>query len=160
IRFDKAMAKDFPSNDRFPNAPYQIFDGQGIQTKEGQLGGYYPLLRRTLYGPKGDVIKASSPNHYALNVVDENGNGQNYTYRLKLLEKNLIEFESEQAQRKITKTFAFAKNPQDAPYCIEVSIKVEGDARNLWLTSGVPEVELISGDAAPSLKYLTVKSNQ
>src|SRR4029079_18006271 len=60
----------------------------------------------------------------------------------------------------ITKTFAFAKNPQDAPYCIDVTIKVEGDARNLWLTSGVPEVELISGDAAPSLKYLTVKSNQ
>lgn len=160
IRFDKIMAKNFPGNDHFPSSSYQIFENQSIQTKEGKLGGYYPLLRRTLFSPKGDVIKHSSSRHYALNVIDDNPNAQDQIYRVKRFEKNLIEFESDQSQRKITKTFAFAKNPKDAPYCIEVAIKVEGDARNLWLTSGIPEVELISGDPAPSLKYLMTKSNQ
>lgn len=160
IRFDKTMAKDFPGNDRFPSHTYQVNEGQGIQTKQGRQGGYYPLLRRSLISAKGDVIKSSSPRYYALNVIDENASGSEQIYRIKRLEKNLIEFESEQSQRKVTKTFAFAKNATNTPYCIEVTVKIEGDARNLWLTSGVPEVELISGDPAPALKYLITKSNQ
>jgi YidC/Oxa1 family membrane protein insertase len=36
---------------------------------------------------------------------------------------------------------------------------VEGDARNLWVTTGVPEVEMISDNPAPSLKYLINKTN-
>ncbi|HEY2811225.1 MAG TPA: membrane protein insertase YidC [Rhabdochlamydiaceae bacterium] len=160
IHFDKVMAKEFPGNDRFPSSAYQIHEGNSIQTKQGQAGGFYPLLRRTLYSSKGDVIKKSSPQHYALNVIDEASPGVEQVYRLKRLEKNLIEWESEQANRKITKTFSFPKNSADAPYCVDVAIRVEGDARNLWLTSGIPEVELISGDPSPSLKYLTTKSNQ
>src|SRR5690348_17301761 len=144
IRFDKVMAKEFPGNDQFPSVAYQINDGSGIQTKEGQLGGYYPLLRRSLFGAKGDVLKKSSPRYYALNVVEDTPGAAEPIYRVKRLEKDLIEFESDQPQRKITKTFSFAKNAANAPYCIETSIKVEGDARNLYLTSGVPEVELIS----------------
>jgi YidC/Oxa1 family membrane protein insertase len=159
IRFDKVMAKEFPGNDSFPNSSYQINDGSGVQTKEGQIGGYYPLLRRSLFSTKGDMIKQSSSRYYALNVVEENAHVPE-VYKVKRLEKDLIEFESQQPHRKITKTFSFAKNPNDAPYCIETTIKVEGDARNLYLTSGVPEVELISGDPAPSLKYLITKSNQ
>lgn len=160
IRFDKIMAKEFPGNDKFPSFPYQINQGSGVETKEGCVGGYYPLLRRSLFSAKGDLLKPSAPRLYALNVIEETPNTQEQVYRLKRLEKNLIEFESEQSQRKITKTFSFAKNPKEAPYCIELMIKIEGDARNLFLTSGVPEVELISGDPAPSLKYLVVKSNQ
>jgi YidC/Oxa1 family membrane protein insertase len=160
IRFDKVMAKDFPGNDHFPSFSYQINEGQGIQTKEGQIGGYYPLLRRSLFGAKGDMLKQTSPRFYALNVIDDNPNAPAQIYRVKRLEKNLIEFESEQSQRKITKTFTFAKSAENAPYCIEAAIKIEGDARNLYLTSGIPEVELISGDPAPSLKYLITKSNQ
>lgn len=163
IRFDKLMAKDFPGNDHFPSFTYQVNDGNGIQTKEGQIGGYYPLLRRSLYSAKGDLIKHNSPRHYALNVIDDSASSSQASesiYRVKRLEKNLIEFESQQSNRKITKTFTFAKNAQEAPYCIETTIKVEGDARNLYLTSGIPEVELISGDPAPSLKYLITKSNQ
>ena len=161
IRFDKLMTKELPGNARFPSSTYQVNEGNGIQTKQGQVGGYYPLLRRGLFSSKNDLIKPSSPRYYALNVIDEGASdsGQEL-YRLKRLEKNFIEFESEQSNRKITKTFAFAKNPDEAPYCIEVSVRVDGDARNLWLSSGVPEVELISGDPTPALKYLITKSNQ
>lgn len=159
IRFDRLMAKDFPGNDRFPSAPYQVNEGSVIQTKQSISGGYYPLLRRTLYGAKGEVIKAASPRYYALNILDENLQESDVSYRIKRLEKDLIEFEAMQEHRKITKTFSFAKSAE-APYCIDVAIRVEGDARNLYLTSGIPEVELISGDAAPSLKYLVTRSAQ
>lgn len=159
IRFDRLMAKDFPGNDRFPSVPYQVNEGGMIQTKQSVTGGYYPLLRRTLYGAKGEVMKAASPRYYALNILDENLQESEVSYRIKRLEKDLIEFEAMQDHRKITKTFSFAKSAE-APYCIDVAIRVEGDARNLYLTSGIPEVELISGDAAPSLKYLVTRSAQ
>lgn len=158
IRFDKVMAKELPGNDQFPNVSYQINEGSGIQTKEGQPGGYYPLLRRSLFGARGDLLKKSSPRYYALNVVEDTSGASEPVYRVKRLEKDLIEFEFDGPQRKITKTFSFSKNA-NAPYVIETSIKVDGDARNLYLTSGVPEVELISGDPAPAVKYLTTKSN-
>src|ERR1700722_2692501 len=35
IRFDKIMARDFPGNDKYPEHPYQVNEGQGIQKKEG-----------------------------------------------------------------------------------------------------------------------------
>lgn len=159
IRFDRIMAKEFPGNDHFPSAPYQISDGTSIQSKEGVIGGYYPLLRRTLYGPRGEVIKPVSSRYYALNILEENAAEVEEQYRVKRLEKDLIELESIQANRKITKTFSFSKSSQ-APYCIDVTIKIDGDARNLYLSSGIPEVELISGDAAPSLKYLITKNGQ
>jgi YidC/Oxa1 family membrane protein insertase len=159
IRFDRVMAKDFPGNDHFPIMPYQMSDGTTIQRKESVVGGYYPLLRRTLFGAKGEVIKPVSSRYYALNIIEENPQETEEFYRVKRLEKDLIELESTQANRKITKTFSFAKSP-NAPYCIDVSVKIDGDARNLYLTSGVPEVELISGAVAPSLKYLITKNGQ
>lgn len=159
IRFDRIMAKEFPGNDRFPSVPYQINNGTNIEKKEGVVGGYYPLLRRTLYGAKGEVIKPVSPRYYALNILEEGAQEAEEYYRVKRLEKDLIELESTTANRKITKTFSFAKSA-DAPYCIDVSVKIDGDARHLYLSSGIPEVELISGNAAPSLKYLITKNGQ
>ena len=66
-------------------------------------------------------------------------------YQLKRFEKNLIEFELVTDKRRITKTFSFPSDIVDAPYCFNLSIKVEGDARPLYVQLGIPEVELISG---------------
>ncbi len=160
IRFDQVLAKEFPGNDHFPSFPYQINRDAAVSSiPQGSVGGYYPFLRRTLFDAQGKVIKRANPRYYALNVIDDQ-ESTSPVYKLKRLEKNLIEFELEQSQRKITKTFAFAKDPHEAPYTIEATIKVEGDGRNLWLTSGVPEVELISSDPAPALTYYMTKSNQ
>ncbi len=160
IQFDKTIQQDFASNDHFPAHPYQINDGVSIQKKEmGQLGGYYPLLRRTLIGPRGDVIKKFPSQFYALNTVTDERGQESPLYRLSRFEKDLIEFQLDAPNRKITKTYSFPKDQANTPYCVEVSIRVDGDARGLWLNSGIPEVELISGDPAPSIKYLTTKSN-
>ncbi|MBI3236321.1 MAG: membrane protein insertase YidC [Chlamydiales bacterium] len=161
IDFDRVMLKQFPFNDRFPSTPYKIHTEKGIEAfSQGNLGGYYPLLRRPIMHPKGGVAVPTSSAYYALNTLADDGSLNNRVYSLKRLEKNLIEFELVQNQRRIVKTYSFPQVTEDSPYCIELAIKIEGEGRNVWLTSGVPEVELISGNPAPTLKYRITRSNQ
>ncbi len=161
IGFDRVMLKNFPYNDRYPAFPYQINKGNGLEkVSEGTLGGYYPLLRRSIMSPQGGVAIPNAPRYYALNTLADDGSLNNQAYQVTRLEKNLIEFELNQPQRRIIKTYSFPKDPNDAPYCIELTVRIEGEGRNVWMTSGVPEVELISGNPAPTLKYRIIRSNQ
>lgn len=161
IGFDRTMQEDFPFNDRFPNFSYQINQGSGIESiSEGKAGGYYPLLRRSIMGAKGGVAISVSPRYYAFNTLADDGSLDNQVYRMTRLEKDLIEFELVQSERRIIKTYAFASDADKAPYCIAMTLRVEGEADNVWMTSGVPEVELISGNPAPSLKYRSMKTAQ
>ncbi len=160
IEFDRTMAKEFPFNDHFPAFPYQIVKDASVQNvAEGTLGGYYPLLRRSIKGQNDSVIYNTPSRLYALNIVADDGSLDGQTYQVSRLEKDLIEFELVQPQRRIVKTFSFAKDPQKAPYCIDMTVRMEGDVRNLWITSGVPEVELISGSSTPLLKYRPTNIN-
>lgn len=139
IETDATLKKDYPQNDLFPKGPYQTYSGQ---INKGVVGGYYPLLRRD-----------APAEHYGLAVISDESLTNHTTFRLKRLEKNLIELEGENENRRITKTISFPENPHDAPYCFDVNIKIEGNPRGLMLTTGVPEVELISGSWTPTLKY-------
>lgn len=161
IGFDRTMLKEFPYNDRYPQFPYQIQRGNGVESvSEGTLGGYYPLLRRAIVGPRDSIYAPPSHRHYAFNILADDGSLDRQLYRVTRFEKDLIEFELAQSGRRIIKTYTFAPNPLEAPYCLSLTIRVEGNAQNLWLTSGVPEVELISDSPAPSLKYRLLKTNQ
>ncbi len=143
IRVDKIMEADYAKNDHFPEFAYQKPDGS---EQTGAVGGYYPLLRRSIVGKTKE-----NPRYYALNVI---GNEErNLVYNVTKYEKDMIVFEGVSENRKIVKTFSFPKEGKNAPYCFDLSLQVEGDARGLMLTSGVPEVELISGNPAPALKY-------
>jgi YidC/Oxa1 family membrane protein insertase len=150
IDFDKEMQANAPKNDRFPTFPYQTMNGT---VQEGKLGGYYPLLRRPVFNEKGNLLTPISPNTYACSLISQDGDLDGLTYRVTKFEKNLIQFEASHGGRKIVKTYTLPKNPKEAPYCLDVSIKVDGNTKGLWVTSGVPEVELISGNYSPSLKY-------
>ncbi len=139
IEADRVLTEDYAKESRFPLGAYQTYEGKKA---EGKLGGYYPLLRR-----------GSPAAYYGLAVAGEAEDAVATTYRLKRLEKNLIELEGETDNRRVTKTFSLPENSELAPYCFDVTISIEGDGRSLWLTTGVPEVELISGSSAPTLKY-------
>lgn len=153
IEFDRLMAKHHPNNDLFPSSPYKKWAQNGIETHpHGTVGGYYPLLRRTVEGTSSHISKRLSPYYYGLNLVSTQG-GEIPVYKMTRLEKNLIELESIEPNRKITKTYTFPKNCKESPYFFDLKVKVEGDARNLALSSGIPEVELISGSWSPTLKY-------
>jgi YidC/Oxa1 family membrane protein insertase len=155
---DRDIGKDSPLNDRFPLSAYSIQTGNGVRKiSEGAVGGYYPLLRRALLNQKQAQVRAVD-RYYALRVKSDHPESDSKPYTLKRLEKDLIEFELSEGGRTITKQFRLPANPEETPYCIEASIKVEGDGRGLWLTSGIPEVELISDSAAPALTYKITKS--
>lgn len=161
IQLDRTFKESYAFDDHYPSFPYYMNDGTGVKKIDRlATGGYYPLLRRTLFSPKPQIPPQSPVNHYALGITSESQGEQGKPFTLKRLEKNLIEFELVDADRKITKIFSFPKDPQKAPYVLEVSIKIDGDSRGLWLTGGLPEVELISDNAAPAMTYRFTKANQ
>lgn len=152
IGFDQDILEDYSSNANFPNYPYfGINESGALVKKEPALGGYTPLLRRDLKNDEGKTIFTVPSHLYALNLVPEGNQDKEIHFQMKRMTKNSIEFESVSSQRRITKTFSFPS--EDAPYAIDVAIRVEGDASGLWLTSGIAEVELISGSYSPLLQY-------
>lgn len=146
IRTDKILKKYYPQDDLFPLGAYQTSDHQN---KSSQVGGYYPLLRRGL-----------SPDLYGLAVTSGNQESSLKSFSLKRFEKNLIEFEGVIGGCKITKTFSFPQEMDKAPYCLDLTLTVEGDASHLWLTTGIPEVEIVSNSSNPSLKYRETRNKK
>lgn len=167
ISFDRDMVEDHPYNARFPAHPYHTAGAAGatafVDHAEGVLGGYYPLLRRDLIIQKKGQKKIVRipPRFYALNIVSEYPEVAELVYTVKHFDSKSIVFEAEQPNRKITKSYSINDGTKDAgPYTIDLTIKVEGDGRGLWLTTGVPEVEWISGAPAPVLKYRMTRNNK
>lgn len=114
------------------------------------LGGYYPLLRRGIWNSKTIEM---SPQFYALNIVSEYPEMAELVYSVKEFTAKKIVFEALQPHRKITKTYTLKEGHSGAPYCFDLQIQIEGDSRGLWLTSGIPEVEIISNHSSPQIQY-------
>lgn len=157
IEFDRDIVEHHPYNARFPSKPFYTAsdkpEGPYMEHIEGKLGGYYPLLRRDLIESHHRKSIRIEPRFYALNIVSEYPEVAKQIYTVKQFDKQTIVFESEQHHRKITKTYSIAVEEKGAPYSIDLTIDIQGDARGLWLTTGIPEVEWISGGPAPALKY-------
>lgn len=163
IQFDRDMVEHHPYNAHFPSHPYFTAGNQKgeafTEHREGALGGYYPLLRRDLIQQDRRKSIRIHPRFYALNIVSEYPETAELVYEVKSFTKDSIVFEASQGHRKITKTYSIASDVQ-APYAIDLTIQVEGDSRGLWLTSGIPEVEWISGAPAPSLKVRITRNKK
>ncbi len=163
IEFDRDMVQNHPYNAHFPGKPYYTAsnnkDGKPKLQQQGKLGGYYPLLRRNLIekAPRKSIF--IKPSYYACNIVSEYPELAEMVYEVKKFDNSSITFESSQGHRRITKTYSFEES-KDAPYCINLEINIEGDSRGLWITSGIPEVEWISGGPAPALKYRITRNQQ
>lgn len=157
IEYDREMLVDAPQNAHFPSHPYYTApkkpNGSPIAHQEGTLGGYYPLLRRDLIGATPDKSFKISPEFYALNTVSDFPEVAELIYEVTHFDETSITFEANQPHRKIVKTYRIFPGQEGAPYIIEAEFNIEGDSRGLWITSGIPEVELISGSPAPALKY-------
>lgn len=164
IEFDKEILENHPYNARFPSHPYykpsSNASGPYELVKEGHLGGYYPMIRRDLIESIGKKTIKVKPEYYSLNITSEYPEVANLVYEVKQFDKNSIVFESTQGHRKITKTYSIGNENETAPYTIDLAIKIEGDGKGLWLTSGIPEVEYISGSQAPSLKYRITRNRK
>lgn len=157
IEYDRDMVQKHPYNAYFPAHAYYT---AGLELhQKGMLGGYYPLLRRDLIEKAPRKSIRVTPRFYATNIVSEYPELAELVYEVKKFDNNTIVFEANQPHRKITKTYTL--NPEKkAPYVFDLNIQIEGDGRGLWLTSGVPEVEWISGGPAPSLKYRITRNQK
>ncbi len=159
IGFDRVMEKEYPYNAHYPSAPfYRWTEGQSLKAEKTSLSGYYPLLRRSVVGIGNLPIYPMPAQNFAFQVISDSEVFSAPTYQLTRFEKDLIEFEFSDDKRKITKTYSLTS--EKTPYCLDVEIKVEGDSRGLWITTGIPEVELISGNFSPVLKYLINKNQK
>lgn len=139
IWVDETLQKKYSQDDYFPAGPYQTYQGS---FNRGELGSYYPLLRR-------DV----APAYYGLATASTNPESAKTNYRLKKLEKNLIEMEGTTAGVRIRKTYKLPEDPSATPYTFEYSVQMDSNPMELTLSTGIPEVEIVSGSSTPSLKY-------
>lgn len=161
IEIDREMVKDHPYNAHFPDHPYFTPNSDSSSSantssftlhEKGQLGGYYPLIRRDLIESDNKKNISINPEFYALNIISEHPEMANLVYKVTHFDGKSIVFQATQYNRVITKTYSFDES-SDAPYTLKLEIKIDGDKRGLWLTTGVPEIEWISGGPAPALKY-------
>lgn len=153
IEFDREIAKHSPANAHFPARPYYKPGSKdetqpGIQP--GHVGGYYPLLRRGIQNKPNLQI---APQYYALNLISDYPEMAKLVYKVTEFTENKIVFVATQPNRKITRTYTLAPGSEGAPYILDLSLKIEGDSRGLWLTSGVPEVEIMSNSSSPQIQY-------
>jgi YidC/Oxa1 family membrane protein insertase len=153
VAFDRTINEIAKKDSLFPLNDYQTADG----LKKPKEGGFYPLLRRSLYSPHtGRWNPLPLANSAGYIVSKENSDAP---WKMTSISKDTIVFESKNAERLIRKTFSFVTDV-DAPYSIDLKIEIEGDAKGLSLTSGIPEVEWISNAAAPEIKYRITKKNR
>jgi YidC/Oxa1 family membrane protein insertase len=157
IGFDRILATDYPANAHFPGHPYLTFDSKEIHPPE-KVGGYYPLLRRGIWN--GKESKGISPQYYALNIVSEYPEMAELVYSVKEFTSTRIVFEAVQPHRKITKIFTLPEGSSSAPYSFDLQVNIEGDSRGLWLSSGIPEVELISNSSSPQIQYRLMRKGK
>lgn len=163
IDFDRKMADDHPYNAYFPAHAYytpSTAGGDFELHEKGTLSGYYPLLRRDLIELPPRKSKTVKPQYYALNIVSDYPEVAELVYELVHFDNRSITFKAEQSHRKITKTYSIEEVDHEVPYCLNLVIDIEGDSRGLWLTTGVPEVEWISGGPAPALKYRITRNKK
>ncbi len=162
VGFDTSMQKQCPYNDHFPSSPYYKATGSGSIEKvsPSSTGGYYPLLRRDIFNTQKEIVYKVDPKFYALTLLADTGRKTPEVYKMRRLEKNLIEFEGRVNGKSVIKTFSLPVDPQKEPYCFHLSVQTQGDTRGISLTSGIPEVEIVSGSASPSIKYFLRKNKK
>lgn len=150
IGYDREMEKLYPQNDQYPSYSYYTPDG----FHEGrQLGGYYPLLRRDLVDPKSGKIQRVPPRYYALNLISKYPELSELVYEVTHFDSHKLVMEANQNHRRIVRTYELPQDLEASPYVLDVTIQIEGNSQGLWLTTGVPEVEMLGKKPAPALKY-------
>lgn len=165
IEFDREMVNSHPENAYFPSHPYHTPASESgkepVLHEQGTLGGYYPLLRRDLIEKSPSKNIKIKPAYYALNIVSEYPEMAEMLYEVKSFDDRSITFEANQNHRRITKKYYLGDQTHpEGPYCLNLDLQIEGDGRGLWLTTGIPEVEWISGGIAPSLKYRVTRNQK
>ena len=160
IEIDQQLATKNNPNAQFPLSNFIIANSNGLQSPK--QGGYYPLLRRGIKESDDKYLKNVSAEFYGLALLsDENKGLSEAVYEMSSLTKDSITFQTSSFGKKITKKYQFAKDQNGyIPYSILLNISVDGEVRDLLVSTGVPEAEIISSAPSPELKYLYQKKKK
>lgn len=151
IGLDREIVQDSPQNALFPLHPALNFEGK---VTKPQSGGFYPLLRRGIVGDEKQSLYTSSAT-----LVSDYPELSTMEFTPVEFRQNEISLEGKGFGRTIKKKFSFIPLPEiepkkgSLPYCLQIDITVDGERKGLWVTSGIPEIEFISGSVAPQIKY-------
>ena len=100
--------------------------------ESGNLGGYYPLLRRDLIEKPPYPLVKVPPRFYALNIVSEYPEIAELVYNVVHFDNSSITFEAIRSNRRIIKKYSLGSHDQEeGPYCLNLEIKIEGNANGL-----------------------------
>jgi YidC/Oxa1 family membrane protein insertase len=149
IAADSELVARAPNVCRFPFVNAKDAQGKVIPQT---LGGFYPLLRRP------DGLNTENTRFIGAVLSSQYPEFSSLPFQVVSHTNRSITFEANQPHRKIRKTFAFPKDIDRYPYCLDVSVAVIGDAKDLWITTGVPEAEWLAGSHGAALKYRLIKN--
>lgn len=152
IEVDKELATQVPEESQFPFV--RAWNVHGEQEKQ-VIGGYYPLLRRGIVSGNRKIL----PHQQALNLVYGKDLDAPLVTGFKVVrfESGFLELESIDGQ--LRRSYLLLS---DEPYAFEARVHLIDHSNhvNAWITSGIPEVEIMSNAFSPSIKYREIKKNK
>ena len=150
VAIDRKMQAESPQNNRYPLHKSSGIDSGGhsviIESKEG---GYTPLLRRDIIGKDGETLFKVPSSNYAM-AFKGNKHLRVSNFQVTKFTKDSISFKGQVNGKDVTRSYCFVK---DAPYVLDIKNSVNGYVESLAIGSGIPEFEIDSGSAPPSLLY-------
>lgn len=153
VESDRKIAEQSPQEDYFPAVDALRPDGTVLKPT---LDTYYPLVRR-IYTKESPLNAAP---HETCALTSPYAEFSSLPFHMTSFTKNSITFEARQPHRIIKKQFSFPKAPEKFPYCFDVEITIEGDRKDVYLTSGIPEIELMAGANGAALKYRVIRGTR
>lgn len=156
IEVDREIQQQVPGEASFPGFPYYI-NGNHHLEKEQSLGGFYPLLRR---GIISNSDRRTPQQYQALNVVSYHGLETGFVNEFTVQEFSSDRIVFISKDQKLRKEFVLDRvdDKEYVPYCF--SCKIDHSESGLWITSGIPEVELMSNSFVPSIKCISISGNK
>lgn len=152
---DKILSRQAPLSDQFPMTAYKISVNGRLEVMQPAQGGYYPLIRRGTAKKDPRAISKALPKFYTANVISTTyPEIANLPYQLTSISDKRIVFTGRHQGTTIKKTFELPESGEKAPYVVLASIEVSSPRSDLYLTSGVPEVEFVGGVPNPGITYL------
>ncbi len=149
IEFDQAIEKNYTPNARFPLSNYKIVEGGEVIRKEPSMGGYTPLLRRSLLKSNNGYLYRMPSKFFATALVSSDLEAAPLSFQVSSFDSKSITFTS----GGITKRYTLVEG---SPYTLNLEITTaRGSGRNFWLSTGFPEVELLSGAYSPLMQTYT-----
>ncbi len=161
IAIDKTIEEKYPSNALFPEKKYRVITEDGTTSlMPPKDGGYYPLIRRGIYGRLPGQSMDAPVRYNGLNLVTDDPKFSSLMYTVTRFTRDELIMEATYKGQKIRKHYVLPKDTENSPYIFDFYLTFNGMNTPVWLTSGVPEVELISGSFMPALKYTKTQNGK